>query len=298
MKFVTDGGKNMVMHVGNIYQADFKDDPAAVYMADSIKRMMVLKPEKAADNISLQEIYMSSGLNWIPSYYLRLKDDKTARIEMKALVENYAEDIKEADVELVVGAPQMKYSNTMDPMTYDYITVAPSTYNGGYATKAYLQSNAIQADGNAESQAGYFEQNYNTEGEKADDLYIYKLGKVSVPKQSKGAFPIFAGNVDYKDKYEGSIYDITNYFSNRFVPPDEKVFDVFHSLEVKNTSAVPLTTAAVMVVNEKEQFVAQDELKYTPAGASSNIRLSKAVDIIMKNQEEEKNREDNAKKIG
>ena len=53
-----------------------------------------------------------------------------------------------------------------------------------------------------------------------------------------------------------------------------------------------------MVVNEKDQFVAQDELKYTPVGSTSNIRLSKAIDIIMKNSEEEKNREDNAKKIG
>ena len=53
-----------------------------------------------------------------------------------------------------------------------------------------------------------------------------------------------------------------------------------------------------MVLNEKEQFVAQDELKYTPVGASSTIKLSKAIDIITKNTEEEKSREDNAKKIG
>src|SRR5579864_8689825 len=52
-----------------------------------------------------------------------------------------------------------------------------------------------------------------------------------------------------------------------------------------------------MVLNDKEQFIAQDELKYTPVGSSTSIRLSKAVDIIMKNTEEEKSREDNAKKI-
>lgn len=299
MRFVTDAGKTLVMHVDKIYQADFKEDPIQTYMADSIKRMMVLKPEKATESVNLQELYMSSGINWIPSYYLRLKDDKAARLEMKATVENYAEDIKDAEVELVVGAPQMKYSGTPDPMTYNYLTV-----NGNYADNDrsinYMQSNAGITFAAKEASGGdaYFDNNFSTEGEKSDDLYIYKLGKVSVPKESKGSFPIFAGTVEYKDKYEGTIYDATSFYSNRFVPDDEKTYDVFHSLEVKNTSTVPLTTASVMVVNEKDQFVAQDEIKYTPVGASTNVRLSKAIDIIMKNQEEEKNREDNAKKVG
>jgi hypothetical protein len=73
---------------------------------------------------------------------------------------------------------------------------------------------------------------------------------------------------------------------------------VFHFIEIKNTANVPLTTAPVTIVNEKEQFVAQDDLNYTPVGAPSTIRISKAVDIIMKNAEEESTRTDNAKKIG
>src|ERR1043165_2410443 len=101
MRFTTDAGKNMIMHVGNIYDVEFKEEPSASYMADSIQRIMLLRPDKAADNINLQQIHVTGGINWIPSYYLRLKDDKTARLEMKALVENYAEDLKETETELV-----------------------------------------------------------------------------------------------------------------------------------------------------------------------------------------------------
>ena len=300
IKFTTDAGKNIVMHVANVYEADFKEDPSAYYIADSIKRMMVLKPDKSAENISLQQINMTGGINWIPSYYLKLKDDKTARLEMKATVENYAEDLSETETELVVGSPQITNSGKLDPMTYDYITVA--NYNNDYSTmrtKSYMQSNASFAvESAAVAGDAYFENSYSTEGEKTGDMYIYKLGKITLPNQSKGTFPIFAGTVEYKDKYEGSIGDVTNYFNTRYVPTDEKTFDIFHSLEVKNTSPVPLTTASVMVVNEKDQFITQDELKYTPVASSSNVRLSKAIDIIMKNSEEEKNREDNAKKVG
>ncbi len=298
LKFMTDGGKTMVMHVGSIYQADFKDDPSNYYMADSIKRMMVLKPEKPASDISLQQIYMTGGINWIPSYFLRLKDDKTARLEMKATIENYAEDLSETEMELVVGSPQMIYSNKPDPMTYNYLSVSGS-YNGndGRPMTNYMQSNAVTTYAMANGTATY-DWDFGVAGEKTDDMYIYQLGKVTLPKQSKGTFPIYSGVIEYKDKYEGSIPDKTNYYDTRFCSTEEKTYDVFHSLEVKNTSNVPLTTASIMVLNEKEQFVAQDELKYTPVGASSTIKLSKAIDIITKNNEEEKSREDNAKKIG
>jgi hypothetical protein len=298
LKFVSDAGKTTVMHVAQIYQADFKETPSPFYMADSIKRMMVLKAAQPAEAISLQEVYMTGGLNWIPSYFLKFKDEKNARLEMKATLENYAEELKDAETELVVGSPQMKYSGKLDPMTYDYLTVGYSDNSGNYAAK-YVQNNTYTTTAETGGDMdGYFTTDFSTAGEKSDDIYIYKPGKISLPYSAKGNFPIFASNVEYKHKYEGTISDITNYYSLRYVQQEEKNFDVFHSIELKNTTNVPFTTASVMVMNEKEQFVAQDELKYTPAGASTTVRLSKAVDIIMKNAEEEKNREDNAKKIG
>ena len=300
LKFLTDAGKTSILHVGKIYQADFKDEPSSTYMADSLLRMMVMKPEKATTDLSLQEIYMTSDINWMPSYFLKFKDTKTARLEMKALVENFAESITEAEVELVVGAPQMRYSSQLDPMTYDYMTANIGGRNDGL-TRNYMQTNALTASAmakSAEADMGYFEESFSTEGEKASDMYIYKLGKVTLPKESKGSYPIFANNIEYKDKYEGSIYDIINFYSTRYVQPEEKQFDIYHSLEIKNTSGVPLTTASIMVINEKDQFLAQDELKYTPVNASTDIRLSKAIDILMKNNEEEVSRMDNAKKIG
>ena len=303
VKMKTENGKTSLLHSGLVYQVDFKEEGNSFYMADSIKRMLVLKPDKPTDNISLQEIYVSAGINWIPSYYLKLKDDKNARLEMKATLENYATDLKETEVELVVGAPQMINSGSMDPMTYDYITVNNFDNGGrgrGAYQKQYMQSNAMAVNALEEVAVadGFFGSEFGTEGEKNGDMYIYKLGKINLPRSTKGAFPIFAGNVEYKDKYEGTISDITNYYNTRFCPQDEKTFDVFHSLELKNISTVPLTTASVIVVNEKDQFVAQDEIKYTPVGALTNVRLSKAIDIIMKNTEEEKNREDATKKIG
>lgn len=298
LKLSIDGNKNAYINAGSIYQLTFNEDPAAFYMEDSIQKMLVLKPEKNADALQLQEVYMSRGFNWLPSYFLKLKDDKNARLEMKATLENYAEDLKDAEVELVVGAPQMAYSNVMDPMTYDYISSNQKDDINNYAKGGYMQSNAVAIRYAAAADASFFTSTFQADGEKSGDMYIYKIGKVTMPYQSKGTYPIVAGNVEYRDKYEGTINDFTNFYATRYVPNDDKTYDIYHSLELKNTSSVPFTTASVMVMNEKDQFVAQDELKYTPVGSTTNIRLSKAVDLIMKCNEEEKNREDNARKLG
>ncbi len=294
-----DNGKVASIASTDVYEVEFSEESNSFFMADSIQRSLVLTPQTAAESISLEEIYMQTGVNWMPSYFLKLKDDKTARLEMKATIENFSEGINDAETELIVGSPQMTNSSKPDPITYDY-----QTMDAGPVSNEYYYANSVQTKGNyafkaaEKDESPAFESTFATNGEKNGDMYIYKIGKISIGKNSKAIYPIFAGNIEYKDKYEGTIYDKTNYAGTRSADNEETPFDVYHSIEIKNSASVPLTTAPITLVNEKEQFLAQDVLNYTPVGAPSTIRLSKAVDIIMKNAEEESTRTDNAKKIG
>ena len=297
VKIKQDNGKITMLNVQGIYQLDFNEEVSKTYKEDSVRRMVLIHPEKSASEISLQELYMQAGINWIPSFLLKLKDDKVARLEMKAIVENAVDDIVDAETELVVGAPQMYFGQKRDPITYDYLTVDGNAKVAEYGQPMQMLSNA-RSSGLASSADGAFDSEFATEGEKNSDMYIYKIGKISIPKNGKGSYPVFATTVEYKDKYEGTIPDKTNFIYSRYCDPGETNYDVFHSLELKNTATVPLTTAPVMVVNQKEQFLAQDLLKYTPVGGSVDIKLSKAIDIVMRNAEEETLRTDQAKKVG
>lgn len=297
LKFKTEKGISWIS-AKNIYQVEFKEAENTTFLADSIKKMVVIQPEKNTPTIALQEFYLQSGMNWIPSYFLKLKDEKNARIEMKALIENGGEAIQNAETEVVVGAPQLAFGLKADPMTYDYVTNEnpPQAPFGGNAQYNYKM---MRSAGIAESVADEaFSGTFTTEGEKSGDLYFYKLGKISLAKDAKGSFPVFAKELEYKNKYEGSIPDYVNFYATRFTNNEESKYDVFHSLELKNTAGVPFTSAPVMVLNEKEQFLAQDNMNYTPAGATTSVRLSKAVDVILKNQEEEASRNDSFKKVG
>ncbi|MBS1684095.1 MAG: hypothetical protein JSS76_05040 [Bacteroidetes bacterium] len=298
IRLQSDNNKIEVFKSGDVYLAEFAEEEKQTYLADSIQRSLVITPATASGSLNVQEIYLQTGMNWMPSYFMILKDEKSARLEMKATIENFADALSDAETELVVGAPQMTNSDRLDPMTYDYQTMDRMIE----ANRMGLYANNVQAKtmsfGYSAPAADAFAQDFSTAGEKNDDLYIYKIGKVSLGKNAKGIYPIFAGSIEYKDKYEGLIEDRSNFAETRATSNDETPIDVFHSLEIKNTASVPLTTAPVTIINEKDQFVAQNEITYTPAGSTSTVRLSKAIDIIMKNPEEETSRTDNAKKIG
>jgi hypothetical protein len=297
VKIKQDNGKITFLAVSGIYQIDFTEEVSKTYKEDSVRRMVLIHPEKVTSEIGLQELYMQAGINWIPSYLLKLKDEKSARLEMKATVENAVDEIVNAEAELVVGAPQMYFGQKRDPITYDYITVDGGQRDNNFQPMNQMLSNASYARSADAAGGSGFNSEFSTEGEKSSDLYIYKIGKISLPKNGKGSYPVFATTVEYKDKYEGVIEDKTNFAYSHQCDPTENNYDVYHSLELKNTAGVPLTTAPVMVVTPKEQFLAQDLLKYAPVGGTVDVRLSKAIDIVLKNTEEEAQRIDQAKEI-
>jgi len=275
------------------------------YTNDSIARTATLKFEKNSESVSLQEYYLQQGMTWIPSYFLKLQNDKEAHLEMKATIENYAENINDVETEVVVGSPQLYYGLLLDPISYDYMAQPTSTTRTQFdRNDNYMLSNAmqqVQTTGGyaAGDQApAYFEANYETEGEKNNDLYYYNLGKISLPKNSKGIFPVFSSVLGYKDIYKADISDKVNFASTMYCNNNDDYCDVFHSIELKNSTNFPFTTAPVMVLTDKGQFMAQDQFKYTPTGAVSIIKLSKAIDVVMKNNEEEVSRVENFKKIG
>ncbi len=305
VKIKTDAGKYLFIPVSDIRYFEFAEDINSNVKKDSIVKMAKVRTDKSNDNIFLQEYYMQLGMNWIPSYFLKIINDKEARLEMKAIIENTAEDLTDVETEVVVGSPQLFFGTKLDPMTYAGITPATAgniyrnndRYDNNMLSNAY-QVQAVGRSTTSISDESGFISTFETEGEKNNDLYYYNLGKINLPKNSKGAFPIFANTLNYKDKYEASIPDKVNYASYMYCDNSENLYDVFHSLEIKNSTNVPFTTASVMVITEKNQFLAQDRLTYTPVGSSTTIKLSKAIDIILKNTEEESTRVDNFKKIG
>jgi len=278
------------------------------YTQDSVYRVTKIYSDKDQLTQDVELHYVGTGFTWLPSYYLQLVDNDKARLEMKALIENFAEPLENVETEVVVGSPNLAFGATLDPITnYNYSSSSFDQRMFGdvrgtrsnFSLTPGITSNAFgtNTNGGGADGRGYFEQTYETEGEKSFDLFRYKLGKISIPENTKAYFPIFAQKLPYEEIYEGIIPDYTSFASSYYVRRDEQTIDVSHSIKLKNETNYPLTTASIVIEDHDQKFLAQDRVLYTPTKGDVNIKLSKAIDVIMKNREEEVSRDINYRKI-
>lgn len=262
------------------------------YMVDSLARLARVSIDRDADRVEVSTISMQLGINWYPSYQFRVINDKEARLDMKATIENLGEAIRQAEIDLVVGNPNMFFGKALDPICRDFIS--QSLMNEGSLISANrMQSlnfaNGVSAsprfDWNDDpySPAG----NQGLAGEKSQDLYYYKAGKLDLDRRSKVLTPIFSQTVGYKDIYEIDVpHTVLSDYSRSSSGQSQSPLEVYHSFRLTNSTRMPFTSGPVFVLDEKENPLAQDELKYVPMGAEGMIRLSKAIDVQAKNEEE------------
>jgi hypothetical protein len=297
--------KTTYFPVTSLVDFTIDDAGAGLLTVDSLVRVARIYMDKPSNNVDLRLVYMQSGIQWFPSYCVKIINENELQLEMKALVENYSEDINDAELTLTVGNPQFFYGASFDPIYNNYLTSLYDikTASLGSSTiqmQTYANENSFVAMDRTQPEINFEQYNeFSTDGEKTNDLYMYKIGNVTLPEQSKTSFQIFSTKLPYKDVYEVSIGDIVNYSYYSYISNDpEKRYDVFHSLQISNVTTYPFTTAPAFVMNENLQPLAQDRLKYTPTGANVSVQLSKAGDVVVKNKEEEVKKEENVKKIG
>jgi hypothetical protein len=311
-------GEYKLLNASSVIDVSFKESPKETVEYDSLSRVAKVTFKNAGAKMPVKLSYMQTGISWIPSYNVKIIDDKTLQIEMKALVENYAETMKDVDLMLTIGAMNFKYGTQTDALAQMYNTMISggtlgSTYNWNNASGLAAQSYAAPVT-NYDISAGeyaldevtvanepvYDYVNYSTyavAGDKSNDLFTYKLGKTTLEYGVKSSFSIFSKNISYEEVYEATLWDQINYASTyQITNRDDQVIPVYHSLKLKNETTVPFTTAPVFVQDEKLQPLAQDEVKYTPVGSDVKIQLAQSPDIKIKNTEEEKSFEDRSKK--
>lgn len=302
LKIKTSEGKTAYIPAGDVKQFFVEDNPTENMQADSTSYLANIEFSRDVKDAKIKVVYMQPGIQWIPSYNIKVLNDKELQLEMKALVENFAEPVRDAELTLTVGDPNYKFGRTVEPFVNQYLTNLLGSFQPQYNQYAF-QNTPMQMSRMAESvdlggiQYNDYQQ-YTTEGEKVDDLYFYRLGKVNLPKNSKSSFQVFSQKINYKDIYRVVVPDMVNFASSQFIDNQaERRSDVYHSLKLLNGTKTPFTTAPVFVMNENLEPIAQDEIKYTPVNAAVSVQLSKSPDIIVKNTEEEKERHERAKVV-
>ena len=142
--------------------------------------------------------------------------------------------------------------------------------------------------------------------ESAQDLFVYSLPALRLPKGGRAAMPLWQTDVPLghlytldldlaRDGSGGAPYVRSTRERGRgrretSSPLELAQLSVWHQLELTNTSSWPWTTGAAITMKGLLP-VGQDMLTYTPRGGTTLLPLTLAVDMRANVQEEELSRE-------
>jgi hypothetical protein len=128
IKLKTAEGKIILINADNLNDIDLDANANETFKDDTLIRRASIYLDKPATEAPFNQVTMQTGLQWQPSYFIKLENDKDARLIMKATVENGTEvDYDKIDLDLVVGSPQLFFGTAADPIC-DFF--APPTSTG------------------------------------------------------------------------------------------------------------------------------------------------------------------------
>lgn len=287
-------GEIVVLNVSEYKKLTVNADNTLKAWTDSFAVVAKINVKPGISSTMASSFALEKGIQWYPSYLLKIVNDKEAKLEMKATIINGSDEFKNADIDLVIGTPEMFYGQQLDPVCLGYLhgqIFEPTTYdNNTFQLNTSAISNQSYYTVNSPAPAANSSTDGGNDGEKLEDLYFFKMGKMDLLKNAHVIIPVAANTVQYQDIYTAEVpTQIADAEAEAGIP-------VLHNFRITNSSDAPLTTGSVLVMNQNELPMAQSQLKYTSVKGITDILLAKAIDVKVKNEEVENKREASTKK--
>jgi len=262
------------------------------------KRGLRIKAQAPSDG-KAYIVALEKGAMWAPAYALDITDEKKLRITAKATILNDLDEFDGIEVKLVTGFPNIPFSGTIDPMSYqarveEFVSGlmragTPANFKGGGMGGGLMTQNAMRADFR-----GSFDEAFAANpvpGDQLEDLFFYRQPGVKMKPGDRGYYVLFTSECDYDHLYTwdadmGAVPQDTSVQIGQSESPG----DVWHCLKFKNESKQPFTTAPATTFKNGE-ILGQDTMNYTSVGAETLVKITKALDIRADKKSEEVSRE-------
>jgi len=244
---------------------------------------------------------LERGLSWTAAYAVDVSDKKELKLTAKSTLVNDFEDLSKVDLKLVTGFPNLPYATVLEPLiagmggldNLNRFSGGLPGGGGGFGGGGGASNMAMGLNTQSAARMGDFDASMavvaGAGGEQKEDLFFYKLPESSLNRGERAYRAIFSMKSPYSDIYTWDAYDLTQ-DNVRYAPIPEGPQDVWHALKFKNTSGNPLTTAVATTLDGGE-IIGQDMLGYVPAGAETELRINKSLDIRAEATEAEETRE-------
>ena len=316
----TDDG-DVFLNAGSVRSLSIKDMKTT--LAKSMKttrraKRLIFKFPEGEKKQAISIMYFRPGIRWIPTYRIGLgkndgkNDEKNmAQVALQAEILNEAEDLNDVPVDIVVGVPNFRFKGTPSPLILeatlrnvlaesDPVIMGQAMANNSFSNAMYSQRSSefrrTAAQANAVAEGGIVNLPGELTAAGAQDLFVYKLPKISLDKGDRSAVPIFTTEAPYKDIYTWDVHvarhDIEAAPSGAGVasPLTLSKNEVWHQVVITNNTNLPWTTGAAMIM-EGQQPLAQELLTYTPPKDECRVPVTVSIDTRGSFNEKELGRE-------
>lgn len=286
VKIAQPGGSTIIANASDFRILETKDKGNSKFWSDSIAGVAKVTVSKPASSTSVSTISLENGIQWFPSYLFTPINDKEAKLEMKATITNSNMDLNNTSVDIIIGNPEIFFGRQLDPACYNYFAehVVTRSYDNNRAVLNIASQSRNKSTTYERDSYGGNEDDDQKEGQKSDDLYYYHLGNIDIEQNAKVIVPVNSNTITYSELY-------TVFLDDNSASSDDDIPEVYHNYSINNSTVAPFTAGSIFVLDQNGQPVSQSKIDYTPIKGSSEIRLAKAIDVQVKNIEEETKRE-------
>lgn len=254
-------------------------------------RVHVEGAKKETPQARLGMAYLRKGITWIPEYTLRILDDNTAELTLRATLVNEVEDLVKTDVHFVVGVPSFVHSEYLTPIAVGQAirTVAaalPQGFNSQIISNAIMNRAAVAEDARATQPApgpsgadgaakvdSLIAGLPTLDAGAGADFAVYTKKELTIRQGEKAMVTLFRRTIHYSHFY-------------RWNSPGA----LRHFLVLHNDTDTPWTTGPVIAVSH-DQPLCQDAIHYTPRGGRFELPVTTAVNVATGERESEIDRQ-------
>ncbi len=309
-----EAGGRLVLPVADVRTISGPDLSTRMWRTEEVvtrsKRLSFdLGKDAAGKPATVRIVYFAEGVRWIPSYRVGGGLEKDAEMALQGEVLNEAEDLVDAALDLVVGVPSFKFKDVVSPLTLER-AMRESLRQAAPQLVAQMAGNMFRNDAGQQVEwgegGGGLEMAPELAAEASQDLFVYGVGKVSLPEGSRATYPLWQSTSSLRHVYTMDVQVVRNAQSGEHhyqsakmasVPAAERgrrpFSVVWHEVELSNASKVPWTTGAALLL-KNDVPLGQDILGYTPVGGKTLLPVTVAVDLQGKYEEKEVERKSNA----
>lgn len=229
--------------------------------------------------------YLTRGVTWAPSYRLALGPEAKLQIDQSAVISNELADLKDVNVNLVSGFPNIRCADVTSPMStkFDLNTFFSQLSGGmGYARDSSMMMNQARVYEALPVSAKRKGLSPLPESGATEDIQITSAGKVTLAAGDALYLPLASAEASYERLVEWNIPDNRNEYGRPLNRDSQTASgELWDAVRFKNPFERAITSSPVEIV-DGDKVLGQSETGWVNPGESTVVKITKALTVVGK----------------